>query len=194
MDCKQLILKLFEKQMLKFGDFTLKSGQKSYFYADVRTAISFPLLFKEICKHYYAKISGEHYDFICGVPYAALTFVSGIAYAHEIPMLLKRKEVKGYGTKKILEGSYKNGQSCFLIEDVVTSGKSLFETIQLLEEHGLKIAGICALIDRCQGGIQNLQECGYKVQSVMNLYEILAVLGEANYITEIDKQKTLALL
>ena len=180
--------------IIKFGEFTLKSGKQSYIYADVRSAISYPKLFKIICDLLYTKIKVLDFDFICGVPYSALTFASGIAYAHNIPMLLKRKEVKAYGTKKILEGDYAPGQNCLLIEDVITTGASLIETTTVLEEHDLKITDICTLIDRKQGGVQNLEKHGYKVHSIMNLQQIIDVLFSNGKISAEDKEKAEALI
>ena len=186
---KQLILDLFDKNIIKFGEFTLKSGKQSYIYADVRSAISYPRLFKTICDLFYQQIKGLKFDFICGVPYSALTFASGVAYANNIPMLLKRKEVKAYGTKKILEGDYSVGQNCLLIEDVITTGASLLETTSVLEEHGLKITDICTLIDRKQGGVKSLEQSGYKVHSLINLQEIIDVLYVSGNISAEDKKK-----
>ena len=191
---EQLILDLFDNNMIKFGEFTLKSGKQSYIYADIRTAISYPKIFQQICNHFYSLIQPLKYDFICGVPYSALTFASGVAYAHSIPMLLKRKEAKGYGTKKILEGDYTSGQSCILIEDVITTGASLIETIEVVEEHGIKVTDICNLIDRNQGGVQTLEQKGYKVHSIMGLRQIIDVLCTNGRITEDDKARALALI
>ena len=186
---KQLILDLFDKNIIKFGEFTLKSGKQSYIYADVRSAISYPQLFKTICDLFYQQIKDLKFDFLCGVPYSALTFASGVAYANNLPMLLKRKEVKAYGTKKILEGDYNVGQNCLLIEDVITTGASLLETTSVLEEHGLKITDICTLIDRKQGGVQHLEQRGYKVHSLINLQEIIDVLYASGKISAKDKKQ-----
>ena len=191
---QQLILDLFDKNIIKFGEFTLKSGKQSYIYADVRSAISHPQVFRHICDLFYAQIKDIKFDFICGVPYSALTFASGVAYAHSIPMLLKRKEVKAYGTKKILEGDFSQGQNCLLIEDVITTGASLLETTVVLEEHGLKITDICTLIDRTQGGVQKLEAHGYRVHSIMNLHQIIDVLYNNNKISAQDKAKAEALI
>ena len=109
-------------------------------------------------------------------------------------MLLKRKEVKAYGTKKILEGDFSQGQNCLLIEDVITTGASLLETTVVLEEHGLKITDICTLIDRTQGGVQNLEAHGYRVHSIMNLHQIIDVLYSNNKISAQDKAKAEALI
>lgn len=192
MNHKQLILDLYKNHMIKFGKFTLKSGKESYIYADIRTTISYPTIFQYICNCIHQSIKNLKYDFICGVPYSALTFASAISYAHNIPMLLKRKEMKEYGTKKILEGAYLKGQSCLLIEDVITTGASLLETITVLEEHGLKITDICSLIERNQGGGEYLERLGYKVHSIINLIEIIDVLYEAKQITLVDKNMALS--
>lgn len=188
---KQLILDLFENNMIKFGEFTLKSGKQSYIYADIRSAISYPEIFKAICNEYYKLMHGLSYDYICGVPYSALTFASGIAYEYGIPMLLKRKEAKNYGTKKLVEGIYTNGKTCLVIEDVVTTGSSLVETIQALEEHGLKITDLCTLIDRNQGGRELLTSKGYRLHSIMDLKQIIEVLYESQKINLNDKNKAL---
>lgn len=194
MSKQQLILDLFAKDMIKFGDFTMKSGKKSYIYADIRTAISYPAIFKHICDEFGTIMSNIHYDMICGVPYSALAIASAIAYEKQIPMLLKRKEAKEYGTKKILEGAYQPGQNCLLIEDVITTGASLIETTSVLEEHGLKVTDVCTLIDRNQGGREEMSRHGYKLHSIMNLVEIIDVLFENNKISGSDKQNALALL
>lgn len=188
---KQLILDLFANNMIKFGEFTLKSGKKSYIYADIRSAISYPKIFKEICNEYYKIMQGLKYDHICGVPYSALTFASGLAYEHNIPMLLKRKEAKAHGTKKLLEGAFIPGQNCLLIEDVVTTGSSLMETIEALTDNGLKVTDLCTLIDRNQGGRELLTNKGYKLHSIMDLEQIINVLHQENKISAEDKEKAL---
>ncbi len=194
MSTKQLILDLFANDMIKLGDFTMKSGKKSYIYADIRTAISYPKIFHQICNEYNKIMCDISYDLICGVPYSALTIASAIAYDHSIPMLLKRKEAKGYGTKKMLEGVYSAGQNCLLLEDVITTGASLVETSSVLEDHGLKITDVCVLIDRNQGGREAVKKHGYKLHSIMDLVQIIEVLYQENKISSQDKERALALL
>jgi uridine monophosphate synthetase len=191
---EQLILDMYAVEMIKFGEFTLKSGKQSYVYADIRTAISYPDIFTRLCDLIYSKMQGLHYDSICGVPYSALTFASGVAYAHKIPMLLKRKEAKGYGTKKILEGSYKAGDTCLIIEDVVTTGMSIGETTEVLEADGIKIKDIVCFINRNQGGKEKLESQGYNLHSITDLYFVLDVLYKHGKITAADKARAEALI
>ncbi len=191
---EQLILDMYAVDMIKFGEFTLKSGKKSYVYADIRTAISHPKIFTTLCDLIYSKMNSLKYDSICGVPYSALTFASGIAYAHQIPMLLKRKEAKEYGTKKILEGNYQAGDTCLVIEDVVTTGMSIGETTVVLEEAGLKVQDIVCFINRNQGGQERLTEQGYTLHSIIDLYQVLEILLKHGKISAADKAQAEALI
>ena len=191
---EQLILDMYAVDMIKFGEFTLKSGKKSYVYADIRTAISHPKIFTTLCDLIYSEMNGLKYDSICGVPYSALTFASGIAYAHQIPMLLKRKEAKEYGTKKILEGNYQAGDTCLVIEDVVTTGMSIGETTVVLEEAGLKVQDIVCFINRNQGGQERLTEQGYALHSIIDLYQVLEILLKHGKISAADKAQAEALI
>ncbi len=191
---QQLILNMYQVAMIKFGEFTLKSGQTSYIYADIRSAISYPEIFSQLCDLIYAKMSGLEYQLICGVPYSALTFASGIAYAHKIPMLLKRKEAKDYGTKKILEGDFKAGDRCLIIEDVVTTGMSITETTQVIQNAGIQVHDVVCFIDRNQGGRAHLNSLGYQLHSIIDLQQICTILFDNGKINAETKAKALAFI
>ncbi|MEN9946969.1 MAG: hypothetical protein RLZZ293_1355 [Pseudomonadota bacterium] len=184
---EQLILDMYRVGIIKFGEFTLKSGKKSYVYADVRSAISYPDIFSQICDLIYNKMINLKYNSICGVPYSALTFASAVAYTHKIPMLLKRKEAKTYGTKKLLEGSYQAQDICLIIEDVVTTGMSIGETTQVLEAEQIKVNDIICFINRNQGGQEFLASKGYNLHSIIDVYQILEILHQHKLISSEDK-------
>lgn len=194
MSIEKLVLDLAAHDMIKFGEFTLKSGRKSHIYLDLRTSISYPKIFKQICLAYHELMRGLNYDLICGVPYSALTFASVIAYEKQIPMLLKRKEAKDHGTKKMLEGVFTTGQKCLILEDVVTTGASILETTSVLEEQGIVVKDICTLIDRHEGGTELLAGLGYKLHSVISLAQIVEILYTNGKISQAEKEAARAQL
>ena len=105
---------------------------------------------------------------------------------------MRRKEIKDYGTKQAIEGKFEKGQNCLIIEDLVTSGASIFETIEPLEKEGLKIKDIIVLVNREQGGKKHIEDKGYNLYSVFTISEILEVLEKNNLLdnTMTEKVKT----
>lgn len=172
---------LVDIECVKFGNFTLKSGQQSPIYIDLRNIVSYPELLTNLALLFKEEINLSAQR-ICGVPYAALPIATMISAHTGLPMLIKRKEAKDYGTKKMLEGAYKPGDKVVLVEDVITSGQSLIETIKVLEDEGLIIEQILVVLDREQGGIEKLTNQGYNVSALLSVSSLIDLLISENKI------------
>lgn len=187
---QSLVTRLHDIGAIKFGSFTLKSGLVSPFYIDLRPIVSYPDILKQLSSLLWERLNEiEDYDYICGVPYSGLSFASATSMAHDIPMLIKRKERKKYGTKKLVEGSQVAGDKVVLIEDVVSSGASLLETIEDLGQEQLDIAGMLIVIDREQGGTDLLKAEGYNVKSLFTVNQLLDLLVETKKLDEETAEK-----
>jgi uridine monophosphate synthetase len=171
-----LIDDLYEIGSIKIGSYKLKCGLITPFYIDLRHLISYPKTLEKLADALWEKISKTSPDRVCGVPYNAIALTSIICFKYNIPMLLKRKEKKDYGTKKMIEGLYHPGEKCVIVEDVIVSGQSVIETIEPLEELGLTIQDIFVIVDREQGGSLALEKLGYNVTSLFKISEIFTHL------------------
>lgn len=180
---RRLAVALWQYQMISFGDFVLKSGMASPVYVDVRKMIGYPALLSETVALFAAQTCNLSLDLVCGVPYAAIPLATLYAYRRQLPQILLRKEVKGYGAKRRIEGAYQAGQTVLLIEDTLTTGQSLYQAIQILEDNGLKVAQVLVVVDRAQGGKAYLEDKGYEVRALLNLKELLTLYRKEAWIT-----------
>ena len=181
---KEFFLECYKLGIIKFGRFTLKSGIESPFYVDLRPLASDPKILKKLANYLLEMLPLDNFDIICGVPYAALPMATAMSLESYLPLIIKRKEAKSYGTKKLIEGIYEKGQNCLLVEDVITSGKSLVETIDEVENEGIKVSDIVVVLDRQQGGKEKLEAKGYTVHSLFNISEVVEILRAVNYIDD----------
>ncbi len=181
---KDFFLECYKLGIIKFGRFTLKSGIESPFYVDLRPLASDPKILKHLANYLLEMLPLDNFDVICGVPYAALPMATAMSLESYIPLIIKRKEAKSYGTKKLIEGIFTKGQNCLLVEDVITSGKSLLETIPEIENEGISVSDIVVVLDREQGGKELLESKGYNVHTLFTISEVCKLLKEEGHLTD----------
>ncbi len=179
---KDLILQLYQIGAVKTGEFKLKSGQISPIYFDLRVIISYPKVLQAVADSLAALAKDTGYDFICGVPYTAMPIATAISLKTSKPLVMVRKESKDHGTKKMVEGVFQSGDHCIVIEDVVTTGGSVIDTVNTLGKEGLVVEDVFVLIDRKQGGRANIENKGCKLHSVFTSVEIIETLYDAGAI------------
>lgn len=182
-----LILSLYKINAIKFGEFTLKSGQPSKIYLDLRQIISYPTILRQVADAIWQTVHHCRFDTLCGVPYTALPIATCISLQENLPMILRRKEKKTYGTKQQIEGFFQPGQACLIIEDIITTGSSILETADDLEAVGLKIHDVAVLINRESSGDEQLKKRNLTLHSVFTLTDALKTLIDSNSLTKIER-------
>ncbi len=184
---------MVECGVLKFGDFTLKSGRKSPFFMNAGAYVTGSQLMR--LGEYYAKAIhdtyGDDFDVLFGPAYKGipLAVVTAVAYAKlygkEIRYCSNRKEIKDHGDVGILLGSkLQDGDRVVMIEDVTTSGKSMDETIPIVRAAAdVKLVGLMVSLNRCergkgtQGALDEIrEEYGMPTAAIVSMKEVTEFL------------------
>lgn len=121
-------------------------------------------------------------DHLCGVLYTALPIATLLSQKRVCPMLIRRNETKTYGTKKLIEGKYKPGDTALIIEDVVTSGSSVLATVADLKKEGLAVNDAIVVVNREQGGRDSILAAGIRFHSLFTLSQLLDILKDVGRI------------
>ncbi len=180
---EELIKSLFEVGAVKFGQFQLKSGILSPFYLDLHVLVSHPRVLRQAAQAFAGLLAGLSFDRIAAIPYAALPIGTAIALEMDRPLIYPRREKKGYGTGRTIEGEFKPNEVTVVIDDVITTGASKIEAIEPLLTAGLVVRDIVVLVDREQRGSADLAERGYHVNAVLKVTEMMGVLQETGKIS-----------
>lgn len=172
----KLDLSIIKKQIVKngivkYGNFTLKSGKKSTIYFDFKRLISFPELMNDISDSIYSMFMSTNVT-VVGVPIGAIPLAANISSRHNIPMLMLRSGVKDHGTKKLIEGET-FGKPCIVVEDVTTTGSSVLEALTKLEKNGIKVSQVVIILDREKGALKMLRDNGWNVKTLLTMSDFI---------------------
>ena len=191
---KEFIEFMVESEVLKFGDFTLKSGRKSPFFMNAGAYVTGSQLSR--LGGYYAKAIHDHYgtdfDVLFGPAYkgiplsVATTIAFSRLYGKEIRYCSNRKEVKDHGDTGILLGSkIKDGDRVVIIEDVTTSGKSIQETFPIIQAQGdVTILGLMVSLNRMEKGLETdkcaldeiREKYGFPANAIVSMADVVECL------------------
>jgi uridine monophosphate synthetase len=196
-----LTLALADIGAVQFGEFTLASGKKSLIYVDMRLLASYPSVLRQVA-HAYAELIKQELGIqdpasgirLAAIPYAAMAIGTAVSLETSLPMIYPRKEVKDYGTARQIEGEFRAGDRAVVLDDLITTGGSKLKAIAPLEAAGLEVKDVVVLIDREEGGAQELAEAGYRLHSVLRLGEILDLLVGAGRISAQQRDRIAAFL
>ena len=179
---------LYEKKIIRFGDFTLASGKKSPYYIDLRLVPSYPIYYRKMIKglqNIIAEDVGlENFHSLVSVPTGGLVVAASLAIEIVKPIIYVRKEAKEHGTGKAVEGVICHDMKLLMIEDVVTSGGSVINAIKSIKEEKMTVTDAYAVVDRMEGATEALEVEGVKLHSLLTIKQIAESLFEQKLITE----------
>lgn len=156
---------------VRFGDFTLASGQKSDVYVDVKKAWTDPARLDLMARGLAAKIPpGE--ERLAGMELGAVPLVVAAALRLGRPYIVIRKAAKEHGTRQRWEGEIPTGARVILIEDVATTGGSAVQSIEVLRGAGAIVERALVIVDRDQGARARLAELGVRLEALVTMAEL----------------------
>ena len=184
-DARQELLELVRKKSFFTGDFTLASGKKSSYYIDCRLSTLDARGACLIGKVLLAQINAEaearavEVDAVGGMTMGADPISVAVSMSShlagqqpELQAFVVRKEPKGHGQGKQVEGNFNDGDLVVAIEDVITTGGSTLKAIEAIEREGGEVAFVAVLVDRQEGGREVIEAAGYPVISVFTRDEL----------------------
>lgn len=143
------------------GDFVLSSGQRSRYYLDKYLFETDPALLADLAAALAELLPPDTQRIAC-VPLGGIPLATALSLRTGLPTIIVRKEAKGYGTAKALEGRYQPGERVVLVEDVLTTASQALQAAATLRELGLVVNCILYVVDRQQGAEQNIRQAGYQ--------------------------------
>ncbi|MBX9787861.1 MAG: orotate phosphoribosyltransferase [Pirellulales bacterium] len=173
----QQLLDLIHAKALKLGDFTLASGKKANFYLDLKQ-ITLDAAGARLVAEGMLELLGESLPAAVGglaigadPITAAIVTLAGV---RGLPLVgfMVRKEAKGHGTNKFVEGPVQPGNSAVIVEDVITTGGSAMAALERARDFGLKVDRVLAIVDRLEGGADAFAVHGAKLSTLLTIRDL----------------------
>ena len=157
------------------GDFVLRSGKRSKYYLDKYRFETRPELLRPLGERIAAVVQEHASDAtrLAGPELGAVALAASASLASGLPFLIVRKAAKEYGTAKRVEGVYDDGDRVCVVEDVVTSGGALLESVYALREAGLVVETAVCVVDREEGGADALARQAVRLRPLFRAGDLL---------------------
>lgn len=161
---------------------TSLTGREEPYYAELAASYAFPEINRIVVDWYSELLRDKTFDHICGVETASLALVGGIGYKDNLSVVYLRKKRKTYGTQKLVEGVYQEGDSVYLVDDVTVDAPPTMAFIRSVESQGLKVKGVIVTFKivedaRCKAVFE---QNGYEYYSMLG-YDDLARVAQAHH-------------
>jgi len=191
---------LWKLRAIEFGDFTLgRTAVHSPIHINLRRLISNPKALARCARIIREEIETllsmrnphvQPFSLVAGVPFGGLHVATAFSLNANVPMIY----IHPPGTDKsnVIEGIYVPGQTCLIIDDLITGGGSILQTAATLSDVGLRVHDAVTLVDRAEGGRERLKAAGINLISIVNLEQIVTYLMSAGQIEEDWYRKTMA--
>ncbi|MCL4314525.1 MAG: orotate phosphoribosyltransferase [Candidatus Thermoplasmatota archaeon] len=160
---------LVDHKAVLFGNFKLTSGKESDVYVDIKKAYTDPVVLQRIAT---GIIHVLKTDMIAGVELGAIPIIAAVSVIGSVPFIMIRKE-REHGTKELVIGPEPAGMKVTIIEDVVTTGGSVLKAAESLRSKGALVSEVICVVDREEGGSENLRSAGISLRSLVKLSELM---------------------
>jgi orotate phosphoribosyltransferase len=172
------LLTLIRERSYRSGEFKLASGKTSNFYFDGRMVALMPEGAHLIGELVYEELKDLEFEALSGLAVGAVPIVTSAAisfYHHgkSVEGTFVRAEAKDHGTRKIVEGKLSSGDRVVVVDDVATSGKSLLQAIQAVEEAGATVELVLVIVDRQEGAAEFFRERGYPFRGIFTKEQVM---------------------
>jgi orotate phosphoribosyltransferase len=158
------------------GDFLLRSGKRSRYYLDKYRFETRPELLRPLGERIAAAVREHAPDAtrLAAPELGAVALAAAASLEAELPFVIVRKAAKEYGTAKRIEGPYAEGECVCLVEDVVTSGGALLDSLEALRAAGLVVHTAVCVVDREEGGADALARQAVRLRPIFRAGQLLA--------------------
>jgi orotate phosphoribosyltransferase len=169
-ELKDLGRELVAASYLK-GDFVLRSGKRSNRYFDKFLFETDPALLRRLGRHLAQLVPAETQR-LAAPELGAVLLGGAVSMETGLPLVLVRKEPKGYGTSRQIEGRFEPGERVTVIEDVVTTGGDSLRSAQVLRDAGVEVIHLVVVLDRGEGGEENIRAAGIPYSPLFRIADL----------------------
>jgi len=169
---------------LQFGTFTLPDGRDSSYFVNLRGIASYPGVYGAVVEAVAEQVSKKapKADALCAVPLSGMLVASPVAIALGKPMVYTRLEK--HENERLVEGEVRPGWNVVIVDDLVTSGRTILSAAERIQDEGGKVTSAVVLIDRLEGAREKLSKKGITLHAVTDMMELADTLYSMELISK----------